>query len=78
MALQERGRAWSEWFMVLMSGAYYVESGRGAHARGSGTDRSAPPSRGREGAGMREHGRRKRRRQARSACQREVQARASA
>jgi hypothetical protein len=38
--------------MVLMGEARCVERGQGARARGSGTDRSAPSSRGREEWGL--------------------------
>ena len=42
--------------MELTGEARYTERGREAHVRGNGADRSAPPSRGREGAGTRKHG----------------------
>jgi hypothetical protein len=46
----------SERFTALTGRAYRAERGRGARARGNGADRLAPPGKGREGAGMREHG----------------------
>jgi hypothetical protein len=50
----ERGRANER--SALTDGARCIEGGRGAHARGSGAYRSAPPSRGRDGVGTREQG----------------------
>jgi hypothetical protein len=41
---------------ALTGGTRCADRGLGAHARGNDTDRTAPPCRGREGAGMHGHG----------------------